>query len=574
MRQTRAQLRADRAIWLLEVDALGRTWRWASEPVDVTDAQTGETWPFRGGLPRVEVAVAVEPGVPVAEPQPVTMDLPWPEVAASLARGMVLRGSARLSWWVMGSDYAERLQLLTGSVSASEHDDAGMPVSVTISADMAAELALVPDPFAVVDAEAWPVSGSSPGGVPQQSIGLVYPVVFGSPGGIPVSDSASAIYGERYAYPGSPAVAVESSLTISMAGDRVFSASKLLICAGRVDANDVLIAYPSTSGSGSGWLFEAFPVDVGQDALGRTVSTCDVTLSAAGADLEQSDSLWVAWTSDYTDRQLAVIGADGQPVAGAGAVIDYLMRRSTVPYDPAAWLGVRARLDAYAVDTYLDDPVGPWTWIAEALLPALPVSVLPAAGGIRPVLWRPDATAADVIADLVAGSNCARSSGVATRSVAESTVRVEYGLDGDSGEFRAAVTFAPEPDVPGGIASCSWARAARDLAARVGSETVALGWTTDRGTASALAAWRLALALGWMEVQVDVPQEWGWLALGDVIQFTDSTVRLASAVGQVAAITYRDSRVISLRLVLWRVAALSSASVPLGPSDAPEETPQ
>ena len=574
MRPTRALLRTGRAIWLLEIDALGRTWRWASEPVDVTDARAGETWPYAGGLPRIELAVAVDPGQPVAEPQPVTIDLTWPDVQLALARGVVLRGSARLSWWVVGSDYQERLQLLTGTISASEHDYSGAPVRVTVASDIADEGGLVPDPTQAVTAEAWPISGSSPGGVPQSSVDLAYPVVFGSPGGVAVSDPASAVYGARFAYPGSPAVPVESSLTISGAGDRVFSASTLLVCTGRVDAATVLIAYPSTSGSGSGWLFEAFNVNIEADALGRTVSTCNVASSTAGAALEQADSLWVAWTSDYTDRQLAVIGEDGQPVIGAGGVIDWMMRRSTVPYEPAAWLGVRSALDAYGVDTYLDEPVGPWTWVAEVLLPALPVSVLPAGDGLRPVLWRPDATADDVLAHFVTESNCARSSGVRTRSEAESTVTVEYGANADNGDTQGAFSFAPEPDVAAGIASCAWARAARDLSGRVGSDTVAAGWTTDRATAAALAAWRLALAAGWLEVDLDVPQEWGWLALGDPVAVTDGTVGLASEVGQIAGITYRDAGVLSLRIVLWRVAALSSSAIPMGPSDTPVETPQ
>ena len=139
MRPTRALLRTGRAIWLLEIDALGRTWRWASEPVDVTDARAGETWPYAGGLPRIELAVAVDPGQPVAEPQPVTIDLTWPDVLPALARGVVLRGPARLSWWVVGSDYQERLQLLTGTISASEHDYSGAPVRVTVASDIADE---------------------------------------------------------------------------------------------------------------------------------------------------------------------------------------------------------------------------------------------------------------------------------------------------------------------------------------------------------------------------------------------------------------------------------------------------
>ena len=64
------------------------------------------------------------------------------------------------------------------------------------------------------------------------------------------------------------------------------------------------------------------------------------------------------------------------------------------------------------------------------------------------------------------------------------------------------------------------------------------------------------------------------LALGDEVAVTDSTVGLASEVGQIAGITYRDAGVLSLRIVLWRVAALSSTAIPMGPSDTPVETPQ
>ncbi|MGA0979770.1 MAG: hypothetical protein ACO3UX_07480, partial [Candidatus Nanopelagicales bacterium] len=86
MRYTLAELRSARAIWLLEVDALGRVWRWASEPVQVTDATLGETYQYRGGLPRIEVLTVVSPGESVSIPQPLTLDLPWPELAAAVAK--------------------------------------------------------------------------------------------------------------------------------------------------------------------------------------------------------------------------------------------------------------------------------------------------------------------------------------------------------------------------------------------------------------------------------------------------------------------------------------------------------
>ena len=150
----------------------------------------------------------------------------------------------------------------------------------------------------------------------------------------------------------------------------------------------------------------------------------------------------------------------------------------------------------------------------------------------------------------------------------ESTVSAALALDADSGAARATVIAQPEPDVAAAIGASAWARAARDLTPADGSETIDVGWTARRGTASAAAAWRTAQALGWREVSIDVGQERGWLALGDPVLITDADVGLSSTIAQVAGITYRDTGALTVLLVVWGVGGLSSSVIPL--DDTPE----
>lgn len=568
-RPTRTELQGVRVRWVLTVEALGRTWRWSSSPCVLTDSATGAAYPCAGGLPRLEVLVAANPGTAVADPQPLTLEVPWLDALAILARGHVVRGTAELAWWPEGVDYAARFVVLVGQVTQASYEATSDPVSITIAPDAAVETREWPPPEYVADAKSWPVDYGSTGVVPDD-IGRVYPAVFGSPGQLSVRDTASALYGFLFEYPGSPALRVESALTVEYTGDRTWRAVTLLIAIGRVRATTVDIVYPG--GSADAWYAETFAVNVGQDALGRVVSTCTVSSSAAGDALETADQLYVAWADGYTTPRRSTYGDDGETISGAGGVIDYLMRRSSVPYDSVAWMGVRAYLDAWSVDTYIDEPVGPWTWLADVLLPGLPVSAVPGPDGVSPVVWRPDCRRDEAVDRLRVGHDAARASEMILRSVDESTARAEFAIDADTGDPRDAVTIAPEPDVAAGVGGTAWARTARDILGADGASTTAASWTSERGTAFAVAAWRTALAAGWYEVDIDVDQDRGYLQLGDVVLITDAAIGLSARPAQVGGITYRDDGTLTLRLIVWRNPALASSSVPL--SDDPDDPPQ
>ena len=242
---------------------------------------------------------------------------------------------------------------------------------------------------------------------------------------------------------------------------------------------------------------------------------------------------------------------------------------AAAPAPPAAWLGVRAYLDAWTVDLYLDEPVGPWTWIVDTLLPSLPLSVRTGPSGLTPVLWRPDARADEAIDHLRAGSNCARVTARRFEQEGEASTSALYALDADTGEGREEVSMAPEPEVDARTASTIWSREARDLAIADGVASTDVTWTAQRGTAYAVAAWRTALAAGWDEIAYDCDHDRGYLALGDVVTLTDAEIGVSGRPSQIAGITYRDAGTITLHLVVWRSPALSFTAVPLDDTPRP-----
>ena len=138
---------------------------------------------------------------------------------------------------------------------------------------------------------------------------------------------------------------------------------------------------------------------------------------------------------------------------------------------------------------------------------------------------------------------------------------MSYALDAEQNATVETATMGAVPSVTDRIGGTVHARVARDLLGSEGQSEMDLWWTCHRGTAPAAAAWRTALAAGWYEVTYDCDQARGHLAIGDVVQLTDTAVGFSAVPAQIAGIVYRDSGIISLSLVVWRSPAVSSSSV-------------
>ena len=156
-------------------------------------------------------------------------------------------------------------------------------------------------------------------------------------------------------------------------------------------------------------------------------------------DIDQSPQNQFWWSADAG----ATGNTDATP-SGAGDVLVSIMAASSLAVDWAEWSRVADRLNRYKIDGYCDAPVSPLAFANAAILPLLPLSVVPGPAGLRPVLWPwLDDTSARGL-DLVDGIGIAVSERVSyldAPSLQAMTVR--YAYDAASGRCvgRAVADF-------------------------------------------------------------------------------------------------------------------------------------
>ena len=73
--------------------------------------------------------------------------------------------------------------------------------------------------------------------------------------------------------------------------------------------------------------------------------------------------------------------------SGAGDVLLSILAASSQAVDWLEWSRVADRLNRYKIDGYSDAPTTPMAFARGAILPLLPVSVVPGPLGLRPVMW-------------------------------------------------------------------------------------------------------------------------------------------------------------------------------------------
>ena len=118
----------------LEIDFAGVTYRMSDATFEVSNAATGGTLSFASGFDDITMQQAMSflGAAPAALSVPVQTVLPV-DVAEQYALGWQLaRSPARLSVWLEGTDYSQRLQLIDGIVTGPSWRFLGDPVSFSI----------------------------------------------------------------------------------------------------------------------------------------------------------------------------------------------------------------------------------------------------------------------------------------------------------------------------------------------------------------------------------------------------------------------------------------------------------
>lgn len=279
--------------------------------------------------------------------------------------------------------------LLVGRPRSPSYGCAAEPVAFTVSAQVVADAAWVPDAGAIISEARYAEAGET---WDEESIGLALPIVFGV-GQMPWSMSLSL--GDRGQL--APAVVLGrngsgEALRLGVCAYPVVDKSDLLAPGTYID-----LVVEVTDGEGAALA----AVENVVDQLGRAYAEIDLTGLSATVD-RTAGEFWIQW------QALPVLAGEGdtttgaRAVRGAGDLLIWLLRRSSVRVDLMAWEVARAELNQFDLSGYIDEQVMPLEYIQDYLLPLLPLSIQDGPAGMYPVIWPwllPDSAAEVLLED-------------------------------------------------------------------------------------------------------------------------------------------------------------------------------
>lgn len=444
----------------------------------------------------------------------------WPvNVPELVSRGHDLASATgEIAEWIEGTTWEERRVVLVGRIVEPEYGAPDEEVNASIEENFYDDRALVPAASLMISTDTW-------GSHAENAAGRTYPIILGAPGRL--GSSATT---------GSPAYMVDTT------------AHTLLLAGHRVDAGTVWIYDGLTAG-------EAFTVTHTTDALGQICAVVDIS-AAAVITIDDAIEYYAAW-----DTTLSA-GGGGWPhprqpgtyLSGAGDVLEWMLQRSSIRYDQGRTAAARAYLNRFRIDTVIEERVSPFDWVASNLLPLLPLSIATGPSGLRPVVWKYDATRSDAVAHLdMPAIGGERIGPISYEGEIANSLTLDYGLYTRIGETTRTRTLAAT--VTDGDSGSSASHICDVSRRRYGEAS----WSKsthivyDPATAGLiLAVQALARALPHRLVAYRVPaEEVGWLEYGAVVLLSDSEVYLDEVVAMVSTSQRAEdgSVIVSFRLV-------------------------
>jgi len=527
-RLRRSDLVSGDLCWLLTIEYAGRTWRWSTRPVEIR-TEAGEALPYDGGLPELEFEDTIELLSESPELRSISVTVVWPEdVAALIEAGYDLAAATgELALWVEGTVHERRLVLVSGALVEPEYGADGEEVSFSLEEPLSEDRGLIPEATAVVCATTmggWAAARGYVGGTyDEEAEGLAYPVPFGEPGVYTDSTGATVTMG-----------ATPALLICALGG----FATDVLISAYRVKATTVTIVDENGA-------MEVFPALYATDGLGRVVAYCHIQ-AAVTIDTTLT-TFAVAWTNGP-----GIIGEDGQGIVDAGALILWLLARSTVPIDRGRCAVAAELLRGYVVAGYIDEPIAPTTWLVENLTSLYPITMASSEGGLYPAILRVDVRAEDCVDHLVAGPGIVRVSQVIYDRGRRDVVNAEtlsWGWSSLADAYlrasRVSGSAASDPDAY----QTPYAEISRLRYGEMPGEIIESDVIGDVGPALQALLWR-ARVYGFPTRLIDyeVDQTYAWLAAGDAILLTDAELHLDAQICSIRSVAYSDGGRIVLTL--------------------------
>lgn len=402
------QVAGRRRYHLLRLEVAGRVLLIADGAVVVT-TDAGAEMHFAGGLSRVEHREERVGGQVDAEPTTLAMDLWTPEIdwSALRARGHDLQGWGEVSEWAPGLTWEQRRRIVYGRISEPTYGRRGERLSLALAMDPGSDLTIIPDRTAVIDASTWPSAH-------EDAVGESYPLPFGAPGEYVSADGVITLQ------PGTRCYLVDATV----------GSEKALLAGGRVGATSVTL-WDDTGAS------EVLTVSHEQDARGRTVAVVDLS-SALTIDPTQA-SYWAALSRASGG---GLIGRHARAMFGAGEIVRWLLRMSSLPVHLGQVDAVESVLDRYQLSGAIGSETSPSEYVRSQIIPLLPCSLTQGPQGLEVQLVRPGRP----VARLSTATGLVRlSRPELDRPASEVTseVRVRYAVNAELGEASRELVMTP-----------------------------------------------------------------------------------------------------------------------------------
>lgn len=549
----------EEVVWVLTVEWAGVAWRWSSSPVSIDWTEpSGRTSTIEatGGLDALDLDRALSGLSSMPDQRSMSIEVVWPDdVAALIAEGHDLATArAEIAIAPPGYGWEDRIVVLRGAVSQPEYGGNGEPVAFSVVQDPFDDTMQVPPEAARINDGKFPNCAE---GVR----GRYYPIVFGRPGVYIDTDGTTKYIA------GSPALPINYAAGV---------AAELLIAGHRCEATQVRIWY-AIDGTVDGGTTSAINIQYADDSEGQVYAYVDI--SGEAAEVRAAGAWAVVWSEG--PAMISPFIAAG--IRTVGELLAWCAVTSSIPCHSAAFVAIGDEL-TWPIGGYIDEPVSPWEWAQDNILPIVPISLAADAEGLYPLLWRHDARRDAAIRTIRAGEGYERVGRVRyTRAPRETQnqIRVAWAYDSEADEHRCESMLTPEVrtgTATSGAEVLSTVRQGATFDARrslaMYGETRATRIETDI-VYDALTAWRIAAwkaraaATSAREVDYDCGIEVLELDVGDVVILVDAELSL-DVLAQVAAIRVADR---STQTVTLQILDPAETADPDPPPYGSENTP-
>ena len=381
--------------FLLDVDWLGKIYRFSTVPIDITDTNSGELYRYNGGLgnPTIDQQTSFV-GFDI-DGNSISMELTFNDVnwIAEWLQGRSLElAAAAVSMIVVDESnhtsfkYEDRVPLFLGKVKDPIIGTPTRPLghiifsienSTNVKAIKMLDNSFEIDPYVFPGLDQ---RAATLGRVIETPIGQYVPFVFGALGEWYIRKSGSGrfqILKDQNSARCSPAYIINA--TGSGGSLRI----ELIIAMGTVTAPRIRI-WDQDGGNFVNYVYTATNADGTQYSytwyeLGHVIE--DNTFVPG---LDEDQTFWVSWAEYGEGIQDPLTG---QSLGPAGNLCLYCLDQTGLEYDKAAWVGLVTVLNRYKFAGYINDPsILVLDWFKQNIVANLPIEVFNGPNGLTPRL--------------------------------------------------------------------------------------------------------------------------------------------------------------------------------------------